>query len=176
MFELFKPDFEAILLGVRELPPFQAILKKWAHYTSVILWVPIDQVISASQRTQGNKGRKGISLHKLLIYHFNKLICPKTSVSQDCSMTSFYAASALSSGQHIEDIHKLLLPCKLFYVFSKSLEITMVYRIFQDSIKVLKEKKTLRFWHVENFIKSSVGIIAIACRKFLLSHSIQRNR
>ena len=36
MFELFKPDFEAILLSVR--------------------------VISANQRTQGNKGRKGISL------------------------------------------------------------------------------------------------------------------
>ena len=62
MFELFKPDFEAILLSVRELPPVQAILTKWAHYISVILWVPIDQVISASQRTQGNKGRKGISL------------------------------------------------------------------------------------------------------------------
>ena len=37
-------------------------MKKGAHYVSVILRVPIDQVISANQRTQGNKGRKGISL------------------------------------------------------------------------------------------------------------------
>ena len=36
-FELFKPDFEAILLSVRELPPVSAILKQWAHYVSEIL-------------------------------------------------------------------------------------------------------------------------------------------
>ena len=29
---------------------------------SEILWVPVDQVISANQRTQGDRGRKGISL------------------------------------------------------------------------------------------------------------------
>ena len=42
MFELFKPDFEAILLSVRDLPPVKAILK--------------------NQSTQGNKGQKGIRL------------------------------------------------------------------------------------------------------------------
>ena len=36
--------------------------------------VPIDQVISASQRTQGNKGRKGISLGEW--YDFgNPMLC-----------------------------------------------------------------------------------------------------
>ena len=33
----------------------------------VILWVPFDQVVTANQRTQGNKGRKGISLINYLI-------------------------------------------------------------------------------------------------------------
>ena len=32
----------------------------WAHFLS--LRVAVDQVISANQRTQGNKGQKGISL------------------------------------------------------------------------------------------------------------------
>ena len=36
------------------------------------LYGPIDQVISASQRTQGNKGRKGISLSIYLILAFLK--------------------------------------------------------------------------------------------------------
>ena len=58
---------------------FRPFWKSWAHYISVILWVPIDQVISASQRTQGNKGRKGISLvstHKsIMLSKFNFSQC-----------------------------------------------------------------------------------------------------
>ena len=60
--KLFRPDFEVILLIVRELPLLQAFLKNLAHFLRAILLVPIDQVISENQRTQGNKGQKGISL------------------------------------------------------------------------------------------------------------------
>ena len=61
-----KPDVEAILLSVRELPLVLAFLEKWAHFLRVILWVPIDQVISANQSTQGNKGRKRHKSNRLI--------------------------------------------------------------------------------------------------------------
>ena len=55
----FRLDFEAILLSARELPLISASLKKSAHLSRVILWVPIDKVISASRRTLdlGDKSR-----------------------------------------------------------------------------------------------------------------------
>ena len=53
------------------------LLKKWAHFVRTMLWVAFGQVISANQRTQGNKGGKGISL---LIKHTNlqKYFSPST--------------------------------------------------------------------------------------------------
>ena len=41
------------------LPLFSNLV---AHFSELISWIPIDQVISGNQRTQGNKGQKGMSL------------------------------------------------------------------------------------------------------------------
>ena len=58
---------EAILESSQEQPTVKAILKKlihlWlTHFLRETLWATIDQVTSKSQRTQGNKERKGISV------------------------------------------------------------------------------------------------------------------
>ena len=47
-----------IIVVVRDVGEFllvYAILKKWAHLSSVILCVSVDQVITANQGTQGNE-------------------------------------------------------------------------------------------------------------------------
>ena len=62
MFKLFRPDFEAILLSVRELSLVSPILRKCARFLRVILCGGINKVISANKRTQGNKEWKGINL------------------------------------------------------------------------------------------------------------------
>ena len=57
MFKLFRSDFEAILLSVRERLLVQVILKKRAHFLRVILSI-IDPVISANQRRETRDERR----------------------------------------------------------------------------------------------------------------------